>query len=390
MRYERPIASGGGSSLRHHIPCPLFQATGADRSRHAPCAVTKPANGTAQRPATLPNCSKATSYFLRCYRYRISSTDFHRQGFTVPADAAETARPEIVCRRSFARVAHYCTSMPEDLEAALWTRPESLIENGDLLRFGGARQTVRLTWKSQPYVLKHYVHQSRRHALKQFVQPSRAWSTWQFTHRLADAGVATPRPVACIENRWGPLRRDSFLMYPYVEGRTLRSYFVREAKQSKALRDRLWSQLHQLWDKLRELHASLGDANVRNFIIAPSGQLWLIDLDRSYFHRHARAAAPINSARGTSFFAVRPRQKLLESTTPREFQPRADILIRRPERAATPSIPAAVPEFPPASRRTAGNARAAFLPRADGSSLGRSRGCTPWSARHRSPRAPSS
>jgi hypothetical protein len=195
-------------------------------------------------------------------------------------------------RRSFARVAHYSTSLPDDLIAALWTAPESLVDRGEALRSGGARQTVRLIWNSQPFVLKHYVEPSWRHALKQTVQTSRARTTWIFTHRLADAGVATPRPVACIENRWGAIRRDSFLMYPYVEGRTLRSYFAGEAKESPSLSDRLWQQLRELWQRLLELRVSLGDTNLGNFIISPAGQLWLIDLDKSRFHFMAAAAAP--------------------------------------------------------------------------------------------------
>src|SRR5262249_52888902 len=145
--------------------------------------------------------------------------------------------------RTFTRVSHFGTALPPDLASAISTSPGSLLAGGELLRANGARQTVRLIWNSQPYVIKHYVEPTRRHALKQLIEPSRAWSTWSFTHRLADAGVDTPRPVACIENRWGLLRRDSYLMYPFVEGRTLRSYFTAEAKQSPPLRDRLWRQV---------------------------------------------------------------------------------------------------------------------------------------------------
>ena len=204
----------------------------------------------------------------------------------------QTAPSETVRRRSFARVAHFSASLSEDLVHALWTSPESLIDRGEPLRSGGARQTVRLRWNSQHFVLKHYVEPTRRHALKQTIQPSRAWATWAFTHRLADAGVTTPRPVACVENRWGLLRRDSFLMYPYIDGRTLRSYFAAEAKESPSLHERLWRQLNELWQRLLELRVSLGDTNLGNFIICPSGQLWLIDLDKSRFHRAAAAAAP--------------------------------------------------------------------------------------------------
>jgi hypothetical protein len=207
----------------------------------------------------------------------------------MPHDSPQSAQSPIV-RRSLTRVAHCDTSLPEDLAATLWHEPAALLDRGEQLRANGARRTVRLTWHSQSFVLKHYVEPTRRHALKQIVQPARAWSTWKFTYRLAAAGVATPRPIACVENRWGPLRRDSFLMYPYLEGRTLRSYFAAEAKQSPAVQQHLWQQLNALWQRLVELRVSLGDTNLGNFIICPAGHLWLIDLDKSRFHRNPGAA----------------------------------------------------------------------------------------------------
>ena len=200
--------------------------------------------------------------------------------------------PKFIERRSLLRVARYSTSLPDDLVATLWADPASLIGRGESLQAKGARKTVRLDWDSQPFVLKHYREPTRRHALKQLVLPSRASKTWNFTHRLVTAGVATPRPVACVENRWGLLRRDSFLMYPYIEGRTLRTCIAEDAKQSPTVRDHLWNQIHDLWQRLVELRVSLGDTNLGNFIVSPAGQIWLIDLDKSRFHRAPNAAAP--------------------------------------------------------------------------------------------------
>src|SRR5689334_14010074 len=131
----------------------------------------------------------------------------------MPTTPASTIR-----RRSFGCVALYDSSLPKDLVSTLWSDPESLIAQGKSLQTKGARRTVRVEWDSQRYVLKHYREPTRRHALKQLITTSRASKTWQFTHRLVNAGVATPRPVACIEKRWGLLRLDSFLMYPYIEG----------------------------------------------------------------------------------------------------------------------------------------------------------------------------
>jgi hypothetical protein len=151
------------------------------------------------------------------------------------------------------------------------------------------RWTVRVSWASQHYVLKQY-HPTWWHAARQLVRPSRAWSTWSATHRLADGGIVTPRPVACVENRWGQLRRDSFLMYPFVDGRTLRSYFSNEAQQSRSLADNLWRQLRELWQQLAQLQASLEDTNTGNFIVCSAGRVWVIDLDKARFHRLAQTA----------------------------------------------------------------------------------------------------
>lgn len=198
----------------------------------------------------------------------------------------------IVCRRSFRRIAHFAAALPHDLADSLWRDPETLVGHGEQLRENAARCTVRIEWNGTPYVLKHSIEPTLRHAVRQLIRPSRAWTTWQFTHRLADAGVATPRPVACVENVWGQLRRDSYLMYPYMEGRTLRSIFVNEARQLPELHARLWRQVHELWQQLLALGVSLGDTNLGNFIVSPDGRLWLIDLDKSRFHRTASAAAP--------------------------------------------------------------------------------------------------
>jgi hypothetical protein len=142
---------------------------------------------------------------------------------------------------------------------------------------------VKLRWGESQYVLKHYVEPNFVYALKHSFLPSRAWQAWKATHALADAGIATPRAVACIEDRRGRLCQDSYMMYPYVEGRTLTSYFRQQGHAFTA--HRVWTQLQLLWQNLRELQVSLADTNVRNFILCPAGRLWVIDLDTTRFHR---------------------------------------------------------------------------------------------------------
>src|SRR4051794_37712372 len=221
----------------------------------------------------------------------MKTTDDSLQASQELVALADMARPIVRTFRSFRRVARIADSLPDDLAALLRSSPDALLDRGELLRSNGARRTARVDWNGQSFVLKHYVEPSWRHALKQTILRSRASTTWAFTHRLANAGVATPRPVACIENRWGLMRLDSYLMYPYIEGCTLRTYFAGEAKQCTSLHDRLWQQLGAVWERLVELRVSLGDTNLGNFILCPAGRLWLIDLDKSRFHRRTEAAA---------------------------------------------------------------------------------------------------
>lgn len=202
-----------------------------------------------------------------------------------------TARQnDVTTRRSITRIAHLASDLPADLAEQLWCDPVALMKHGETLQRTGLRNTVRINWDDKQYVMKHY-QPSWWHAVRQLVTPSRAWATASATLKLVDGGVATPRPAACIENRWGALRRDSFLMYPYLEGRTLRSYFKNEAKQSRTVADSLWQQLHELWRRLERLQASLADTNTGNFIVCPEGRIWVIDLDKARFHRHAKSAA---------------------------------------------------------------------------------------------------
>ncbi|MEX2317650.1 MAG: lipopolysaccharide kinase InaA family protein [Pirellulales bacterium] len=205
--------------------------------------------------------------------------------------AAQLSQGASVVRRSTGRVARFAADLPQDLADAFWTRPKELIAGGRILQARGARRTVWIEWGGQRYVLKHYVEQSWRHAVKGAVTRSRAWSAWHTSQRLADAGVRTPRPVACVENRWGLLRRDSFLAYPYVYGRTLQACLAGEAPVFDDRQfDRLWQRLLRLWQQMRRLRVSLADANVGNFIIDSHEKLWVIDLDKTRFHRLGSSA----------------------------------------------------------------------------------------------------
>jgi tRNA A-37 threonylcarbamoyl transferase component Bud32 len=191
-------------------------------------------------------------------------------------------------RETLTRRAFLDREIPDNLRERLWCDPESLLEHGETMRRTGQRRTVRLTWEGKQYVLKHY-RPTWWHFLRQL--PIRSWAvdTFRATIRLIKAGIATPRPVACIENRWGPLRRDSFLMYEYVEGQTLRNYLQKDASPSLAWH--LSQQISEIFQRLESLRASLDDTHTGNFVVCPAGQVWVIDLDNTNFHHSTNVAS---------------------------------------------------------------------------------------------------
>jgi lipopolysaccharide kinase (Kdo/WaaP) family protein len=203
---------------------------------------------------------------------------------------SQVGKSGLVRRETLTRAAIFDRSLPADLIERLWREPASLIQSGDMMRRTGLRRTVRLDWNSKPYVLKQY-RPTWWHFVRQL--PLRSWAsaTFKSTIRLLNAGFPTPRPVACVENRWGSLRRDSFLMYEYVEGVTLRSYLKDKAEHPRPLTENLSRQIRDLWQRLADLRASLDDSHTGNFIVCPAGRLWVIDLDNTRFHRTMFMAA---------------------------------------------------------------------------------------------------
>jgi hypothetical protein len=192
-------------------------------------------------------------------------------------------------RESLTRCAITDPDLPRDLIEQLWRDPEALIRQGEMLRRTGVRRTVRVAWGDKQYVLKQY-RPTWWHFVRQLPMRSWAASTFRVTHRLINAGIATPRPVACVENRWGSLRRDSFLMYEYVDGITLRSYLFDEGKEARSLASSLVRQIREFWQRVEDLRIGLADAHTGNFIVSPAGRLWIIDLDKTCFHRFEHLA----------------------------------------------------------------------------------------------------
>ena len=130
-------------------------------------------------------------------------------------------------------------------------------------------------------VAKRYNIKSFWHGVARAWRPSRAARSWSNAHRLGMLGIETARPVALVECRWGPLRREAYFFSEWVQGRDAIALFDdaqvpmetrRQAAEAMAL------MLHKLW-QLGLVH---GDLKASNVLVRDDGRPVMLDLDAMY------------------------------------------------------------------------------------------------------------
>lgn len=200
-----------------------------------------------------------------------------------------TTQPEPVIRRSMDRVLMHDTSAQALLIDALWANADTLIQSGDMLKDGDRCTVVRLTSLNgaelkKPLVIKRYNAKGQFHTATHWFIRSRACWAWINARKLMGAGLLTPRPVACVEERkWGLLRFGSTIVSEYIAGHSLREV-VDDAKTTDSELRELAAKFVAIWRTLGLMRIGHGDMKATNFIVDPQRHLWLIDLDgmRSY------------------------------------------------------------------------------------------------------------
>ena len=158
--------------------------------------------------------------------------------------------------------------------------PDALLAQGKILKDGGTCTVAALDLTGLNTVVKRYNLKNWRHALSRAWRPSRAWHSWREAHRLAFYGFATPRPLALLEERYGPWRGRAFLVTEFCPGPNLLEVLSAEREPDAAQA----AALLQLFEGLHRLHITHGDMKATN-LLWHAGQVVLIDLDAMTQHR---------------------------------------------------------------------------------------------------------
>lgn len=166
-----------------------------------------------------------------------------------------------------------------DFLAPLLADPDRWIERGTPLKQGHTATLALVGHGGRQLVIKRYNIKSAGHALSRAWRPSRAWHAWREAHRLRFLGIPTPRPLALIERRVGPLRGRAWLVTDYCAGTSLAQLPLDEAIMRAA---------GELFRRLVAARITHGDLKASN-LLWHDGRIHLVDLDAT--RQHAREGA---------------------------------------------------------------------------------------------------
>lgn len=163
---------------------------------------------------------------------------------------------------------------------------DAVISSAPLLKEGNTCTVALATFADTRVVIKRYNMKDVLHRLSRLLRPTRAAASWANAHRLQLLGIATPKPVALIEQRsfslfGNGLRGKAYFLSEYVDAPDMVAFFAETTDKNQ--RVNCIQQLVQLLYRLHLLNISHGDMKYSNIKVV-DGMPMLIDLDSMQQH----------------------------------------------------------------------------------------------------------
>ncbi|AHF65668.1 MULTISPECIES: lipopolysaccharide kinase InaA family protein [Pseudomonas] len=159
---------------------------------------------------------------------------------------------------------------------------DALLDKGHLYKTGGAATVGRVEVNGRTLLIKRYNIKNFAHWLKRFWRPSRAWHSWREANRLEFLGIATPRPLAVLEQRVLGLRRKAYLVTEFLSGPDIIKRFAPYVESGDVPENELLA-LDLLFEQLIRERISHGDFKGHN-LFWHQDRWALIDLDAMQQH----------------------------------------------------------------------------------------------------------
>ena len=160
---------------------------------------------------------------------------------------------------------------------------DKLMDEGQILKHGNTCYVSRLNWNGKDVVVKRYNHKGFIHSLRHTIKKSRASRSWLHGHRLGMLDIATPKPLAYIEQLKEKLIWKSYLVTEYVEGQKLYD-FLQNSNATKERHQIINNQIKELLNKMEKNHITHGDLKHTNILLTDNGPV-LTDLDGMKAHK---------------------------------------------------------------------------------------------------------
>lgn len=186
--------------------------------------------------------------------------------------------------------------------------PDRWVEEGVRLKSGGSATVSSVDLDGRSLLIKRYNLKNFWHRLQRCWRPTRAWHSWYEGNRLQLLGIATPQPLAVIEERCCGLRGRSWLVTEYLCGQDIIRRFA-GYRDSSPPEEELQA-LDRLFAAMLRERISHGDLKGTN-IFWQDGQWLLIDLDALQQHRCDRRFARAWAKDRERFLRNWPQDSLL-------------------------------------------------------------------------------
>lgn len=169
--------------------------------------------------------------------------------------------------------------------ASLGLLDVALADPKDNLKNGNTCTIAKTQIAGRHVVVKRYNIKNFWHGLNRAFRPSRAAASWANAHRLVISRIATPEPLALMEERFGFLRHRAYYVSEYLNAPDALQFFAQSASQED--KKAAARNLADLFYRLYLLKFSHGDCKATNIKIVNLSPV-LIDLDGMQAYRLPR------------------------------------------------------------------------------------------------------
>lgn len=158
----------------------------------------------------------------------------------------------------------------------------ALVDKKANLKNGNTCTIAKALIADRPVVIKRYNIKNAWHGLNRAFRVSRAALSWANAHRLMISNIATPKPLALLEERFGCLRRRAYFLSEYIDAPDAMQFFLQSTKVDD--KEAVASNIATLFHRLYLFRFSHGDCKATNIKIVNLEPV-LIDLDGMQAHR---------------------------------------------------------------------------------------------------------